>query len=195
MAVIAGLMLASGAWAVETAKPAPAAAADPVAAAERARQARMATDIRLHELEARARQLYPRRRDTPLRYLNITDNEVREIQSITRKFRMPELVNISPVVEGCACEEGAGCTEQVFVVGNINGKAYGLQLSRSKNRWGVGTVQRWWLEYAALGAREHIMDYREYQNARSQLLLALPQCAPSDADSKPPQIAETNARK
>jgi hypothetical protein len=155
----------------------------------------MAMQIRLMEIEQRARQLYPGRRDTPLRYLNITDSEVREIQSITRKFRMPELLNISPVVEGCACEEGTACTEQVFVVGNIGGQAHGLQLSRSKNRWGIGAVQRWWLEYAALKAREKVMDYRSFENARNQLLLALPQCAPTDMDTRNPQVAETQARK
>lgn len=193
---MAASLLASVGVAADTVKPGRAmATATQSADAERDRQARMAMEIRLSENEARARQLYPRRRDAPLRYLNISDGEVREVQAIARKFRMPELLNISPVVEGCACEEGAACTEQVFVVGNIDGKTFGLQLSRSKNRWGVGAVQRWWLEYAALSAREHVMDFREYQNARSQLLLALPQCAPPAPDTKTTQIAETHARK
>ena len=162
---MAGLLLATGAHAAESAKPAATPARD--------------INLRLAELEERAYQLYPRRRDTPLRYLNITDGEVREIQVIARKYEMPELMNISPVVEGCPCEEGSGCSEQVFIVGKIEDKAYGLQLSRRKNAWGVSTVQKWWLEHAALKARASTMDYRAYQKARERLLLEFPMCAPA----------------
>src|SRR5687767_8408802 len=185
MRIAAGLMaglFTIGAPAAESAKPAASQASD--------------INLRLVELEERAFQLYPRRRDTPLRYLNITDGEVREIQLIARKYQMPELMNISPVVEGCPCEEGSGCTEQVFIVGKIEDQAYGLQLSRRKNRWAVSTVQKWWLEHAALRARESAMDYRAYQQARERQLLEFPMCAPAaTTNAKSAQVTETPAKK
>ena len=127
-------------------------------------------------IEARARELFPRRRDTPLRYLNITDNEVRELQWLAAKSSLNEIVNIGPVVTGCACEEGAGCTEQVYVLARTDDRTVGLQFSRFKNRWNLGRVQRWWLEYAALQAREDKMDLREYEQAHQRLLLEFPMC-------------------
>jgi hypothetical protein len=127
-------------------------------------------------IERRARELFPRRRESPMRYLNITDDEVREIQGLAAKSSLHELVNISAVVTGCACEEGAGCTEQVYVLARKEGHTVGLQLSRFKNRWNLGRVQRWWLEYAALQAREDKMDIREYEQAHQRLLLEFPMC-------------------
>ena len=177
---MAGLF-AIGAPAAESAKPVAAEARD--------------LNLRLLELEERAFQLYPRRRDTPMRYLNITDSEVREIQVIARKYQMPQLMNISPVVEGCPCEEGSGCTEQVFIVGKIEDQAYGLQLSRRKNRWGVSAVQKWWLEHAALKARVSTMDSRTYQQARERQLLEFPMCAPAaTTDNKSAQVVEPKAQ-
>ena len=147
------------------------------------------------ELEARARQIFPRRRDTPLRYLNITDDEVREVHAIATKYKMPELVNISPVVTGCPCEEGGSCTDQIFITSLVNERPTSLQLSRRKNLWTVGVVQKWWLEYAALKAREASMSRAEYQQARTVLLLSLPACA--DPASKPhdTQMAGTRPTK
>ena len=66
-------------------------------------------------IEQRAQELYPRRRDTPMRDLNISDGEVREIQRLMKTINVQEILNISAVVTGCACEEGADCTEQVYV--------------------------------------------------------------------------------
>ncbi|HUQ12371.1 MAG TPA: hypothetical protein VM146_18820 [Steroidobacteraceae bacterium] len=153
-------------------------------------------EVRLMELEARARQLYPRRRDTPLRYLNMTDDEVREVHAIATKYKMPQLVNISPVVTGCPCEEGGSCTDQVFITSLVNERPISLQLSRRKNLWTVGVIQKWWLEYAALKAREPAMSRAEYHQARMQLLLSLPACAdPAKAKSPGPQVAETRPTK
>jgi len=124
----------------------------------------------------RARELYPVRRDTPLRYLNITDNEVREIQRLADSIHIPELLNISPVVTGCACEEGPDCTEQVTIVGKYRDQEMEIQLSRLRNRWSIGRVQRWWIEYAALRAREPLMDPREYAKARDLRIAEFPMC-------------------
>ena len=178
--LMAGLALASaqGAGAAGPAKPA-AADVRPIAQLE--------LDRRI-EIELRAKELYPRRRDTPLRYLNITDNEIREIQSLAAKNALPEIINISAVVTGCACDEGADCTEQVYVLSRKDGRTVGMQLSRFTNRWGVGRVQRWWLDYAALIAREGKMDLREFEQAHQRLLLEFPMC-PSGTSTGTTQIA------
>src|SRR5689334_23330213 len=86
------------------------ASAEPVAVKA---DSRALIDTEMEKREAifqRARDLFPRRRDTPLRYLNITDNEVREIQRLAAGVQINEIMNISPVVTGCACEEGPDCT-------------------------------------------------------------------------------------
>jgi hypothetical protein len=131
---------------------------------------------KLEHLAKIAQERYPKRRDTPLRYANISDNEVREIERLAENLRMPQLVNISPVVTGCACEEGAECTEQVYVITRFEDRHVGLQLSRVKNRWGIGRVQRWWLEYAALLAREQAMEKTLYKQAHARQLLEFPLC-------------------
>jgi hypothetical protein len=132
--------------------------------------------MRRLSLEQRAFELRPRRRDEPLRYLNITDIEVREIQFVAEKFVPKAIVNISPVVTGCPCEEGPQCTEQVYIVANGSDKSSGLQLSRIKNAWVVGHVQQWWLRYDALRARRTSMNYRAYESSEAELLRELPQC-------------------
>jgi hypothetical protein len=197
--LMAGLLLAQLAHAAAPARPAvvtPQPASTAAADAERSRMTRLETALRLAELEDRANQLYPRRRDAPLRYLNITDGEVREVQLIARKQHMPDLINISPVIEGCPCEEGAFCTDQVYITGHVEGRTLGLQLSRSKNLWTVGVVQKWWLEYAALQARAETMSYRSFQEARGRLLLEFPMCAQTGKpENTLPQVAEAPARK
>jgi len=177
--VIAGFALAAGAVAADPAKAvrSGASAEQPLTEAEL---------DKLWQIELRARELYPGRRDTPLRYLNVTDGEVREIQSLaSTTLAIRELVNISPVVTGCPCEEGPDCTEQVYILGKIKERVVGVQLSRRKNRWGVGHVQRWWLEYAALQAREHEMEPRVYDQAHGRKLLEFPVCvSPITVDAR-----------
>lgn len=129
------------------------------------------------QIEQRAQELYPRRRDTPMRDLNITDGEVREIQRLMKSIDVHEILNISAVVTGCACEEGADCTEQVYVVGKYQGRNVGMQLSRLRNLWTFGRVQRWWLDYSALRAREAVMERTEYEKARGIKLLEFPMCS------------------
>ena len=128
-------------------------------------------------LEQRAVELRPRRRDEPLRYLNITDIEVREIQFVAEKFIPKAIVNISPVVTGCPCEEGPQCTEQVYIVANARGQSPADCSSRgSRMRGSVGIIQQWWLRYDALRARRTSMDWRAYEASEAELLRELPQC-------------------
>jgi hypothetical protein len=188
MRIVTGLipiLLVASAW-----------SAGPAGSGERRYKIDPQLEIRLMELEGRARQLFPRRRDTPLRALNMTGEEVREVETIAAKYHMPELVNISPVVTGCPCEEGGSCTEQVFITSRVNGSMVSLQLSRRKNLWTVGLVQKWWLEYAALKERERSIPWTEFQDARAQLLLNLPMCTrPPKLDTPATQVAETKTAK
>ncbi len=139
---------------------------------------------KLVQIEARARERYPKRRDTPLRYMNISDNEVREIEALAANVSIPALVNISPIVTGCSCEEGAHCTEQVYIIGRYQDRQIGLQLSRVKHKWNVGRVQRWWLEYAALQAREKVMERTVYDQAHARKLLDFPMCVGGATDDR-----------
>ena len=89
----------------------------------------------------------PRRRDGPFREINISDDEVREIQSVIRDVVPGAIVNISGVVVGCPCEDGAACTDQVWIVAYTPAISRGLQLSKIGDHWTVGPLQQWWLDY------------------------------------------------
>jgi hypothetical protein len=132
----------------------------------------------------RAEAVRPARRDGPLRYLNISDNEVREIQLEAQKFVPRSLVNISPVVTGCPCEEGPQCTDQVHIVANAGDKAFDMQLSRVRNSWQVSTVQKWWWSYLRLKQREAKMDWREYHDAVTALAAEFPICSAAREPAK-----------
>jgi hypothetical protein len=56
----------------------------------------------------------PIRREDSLRELNISEDEVREIQSAALQVSPGSIVNISGVVTGCPCEDGLGCSDQVW---------------------------------------------------------------------------------
>ena len=128
------------------------------------------------EVEKRAWELRPRRRDEPLREINISDNEVREIQRVAADFLPKVLLNISPVVAGCACEEGPQCTDQVYIVAETGQTSKGLQLSRIKNSWTVGNVQQWWFKYDELNTKANKKDYLAYIEALNALYREFPGC-------------------
>jgi hypothetical protein len=127
-------------------------------------------------MERRVEELRPRRRDTPLRYLNISDDEVREIQVVAAKHLPKVLLNISPVVADCPCEEGPQCTDQVYILAESGQASKGLQLSRIKNSWIVGNVQQWWFRFDELRARANKMDFDAYWSAKNELLREFPAC-------------------
>lgn len=151
--------------------PSPQKPARPQSAAER-----LAEFERMAMIESRVDELRPRRRDTPLRDLNITDNEVREIQALAARYKMDTMLNISPVVAGCPCEDGPLCTDQVYIVSELPANTVGLQLSRVRNAWVVGPVQRWWLKYASFKSTETTTDYYKFRQAKNNLLLEFPMC-------------------
>jgi hypothetical protein len=125
----------------------------------------------------RAQEVRPQRRDAPLRELNITDEEVREIQGVTRSYIPDSYVNISSVVTGCPCEEGPGCEDQVYVLADAGSRTVGLQLSRIEKKWKVGEVQKWWLANDRLLAKRDTMDPIEFHNAMMKLAREFPVCA------------------
>ena len=135
---------------------------------------------RYDAISQRAWDLYPGRRNTPLRDLNISDGEVREVQTIAARFLPRSLVNISPVVAECPCEEGPSCTAQVYVLATEKGKTSGLQLSRMKEVWDVGVVQKWWLKRNAIQRQNTgntFLDDYLAKKAYNDLLEEFPVCA------------------
>ncbi len=161
-------------WVAGLALAAVAGAQEPLTRAQRMERA--AINARQDAIADRAHELRPRRRDEPLRYVNLSDNEMREIQQVAEKHLAKTMLNISPVIEGCACEEGPLCTDQVYVVTYVADKAKGLQLSRVKNVWQIGVVQQWWTRYDALQERMTRMDFRAFASARSELFREFPSC-------------------
>ena len=142
---------------------------------------------RYKAVSRRAHELYPGRRNTPLRDVNISDEEIREVELITRTYLPRAYVNISPVVTDCPCEEGPACTAQVYVVAQTPDKTRGIQLSRMNDRWNVGVVQQWWIRREAV-VRQHtgnsFLDDYLYQKAVNELYEEFPLC-PAQTASTP----------
>ena len=141
-----------------------------------------------HANACRADELRPKRRDAPLRYENITDNEVREIQEVARGVVPRALVNIAGVVEGCPCEDGPDCSDQVWILAANSDATVGLLVSKIDGRWIVGPVQQWWLTYEKFqAARPAAPSYTEDQAAEAQerrLLAEFPVCARSGKSAR-----------
>ncbi len=55
-------------------------------------------------------------------------------------------------------------------------KSIGLQLSRVRNAWVVGSVQQWWSAHDALRAQQKEMSYERFDSAESELLREFPVC-------------------
>jgi hypothetical protein len=107
---------------------------------------------RRYRVEERISRTFPTRRDGPLRKVNLSDDEAREIQSVMAPIYPGVILNISGVVKGCPCEEGPSCSDQVWVVPQNDVKTPGVLLSHTSGHWAVGPVQQWWMDRAALEA-------------------------------------------
>jgi hypothetical protein len=94
------------------------------------------------------------------------------------------MLNISPVIAGCSCEDGPLCTDQVWVVAEVPPSTIGMQFSHVRNAWVIGPVQQWWLQYEALQALMPTMDYRSYLQKKNSLLLDFPMCVGKDDPAK-----------
>jgi hypothetical protein len=128
----------------------------------------------------------PLRRNGPLREANLSDQEIGEIQAAALDVFPGSLLNISGAVSGCPCEEGAGCSDQVWVVVHRAGQTQGLELSRIDGHWLVGRVQQWWLSF------EQVQRIRAPET-RSKALQALndsfPVCANKPATATPEVVS------
>jgi len=153
----------------------------------------LSIEAKSQEVFLRAYELHPKRRDEPLREQNISDNEVREIQELVKEYIPREFLNISPVVTGCACEEGVDCSAQVYIVGMAGSGSRGLQLSRIAKAWRIGAVQKWWLEFYALETGLDKMTREEAIEAEWALASRFPGC-PKPAKSQP-VVAQQDAEK
>ena len=130
----------------------------------------------IRDVMDRAHEVKPRRRDEPLRDINISDEEIREIQVLVRDVLPRAIVNIGPVVKGCPCEEGIGCTEQVYIQANSSTNSVGLLLSRSLNRWSISAAQKWWLRWNAFEKDEGALTWAEREEREWQLIQDFPVC-------------------
>jgi len=101
---------------------------------------------------ARIEQTRPFQRTGPLRKINLSDDEAREIQSVMAPFYPGSLLNISGVVTGCYCEDGHSCSDQVWVVPKDDVETPGVLLSRINDHWVIGPIQHWWLTRAKIEA-------------------------------------------
>jgi hypothetical protein len=133
---------------------------------------------KLFRTEARAWQTRPNRRESPSRAENITDNEVREIQTVISEVLPSAILNIGTVVVGCPCEDGQSCSDQVWVVAHRPQRTKGLLLSKIDGRWTIGPVQRWWLDREDLEARgwKSFPSVHAYMVALGALTERFPAC-------------------
>ncbi len=136
----------------------------------------------MDEIVIRANNVKPRRRDAPLRELNITDNEIREVESLVQEVLPRSMVNISPVVTGCPCEEGRGCTDQLYVMASAGTVTRGLQISKIEGQWRIGAVQSWWLDYERLQTRVRELDWVKSHEQRWEIISKFPSCPGSRSD-------------
>jgi hypothetical protein len=90
-----------------------------------------------------------------LRYDNIHDWEVTEIRQKMAGLAPGAIVDIDSVYEGCPCEEGAGCSAQVWVVSHRSGVDTGLWLSRMNGHWTLGPYEQWERDLHDLQLRRH----------------------------------------
>jgi hypothetical protein len=115
------------------------------------------------------------RRSAQLREININDEEVRQIEAVVRELIPGAIVTISGVAQGCPCEDGPGCSAQVWTAVYSSKRTSSLELSDINDHWVIGPVQRWFLESAQLD-RSKYPTYAAYTAARGALDDRYPAC-------------------
>jgi hypothetical protein len=119
-----------------------------------------------------------------LRYENIRDDEVREIQHVMARIEPGAIVDIDSVYEGCACTEGAQCTDQVWVVSHRPGRDAGVWLSKVEGHWALGAWEQWERDWQALLSRRYEIigqpgpGYKERQRQYYERVQALQDAKP-----------------
>lgn len=126
---------------------------------------------------SRINETRPGRKDRPLRYLNVSDNEVLEIKKAAFEVVPHSIVNIAGITSGCPCEEGPTCNAQVWIEAMGREKSRGLQLSKVGPNWTIGAIQTWWLELESLQARrDSFASNYDYQKAEDGWVDMFPEC-------------------
>jgi hypothetical protein len=135
-----------------------------------------------HQNEIIRRQIEsdPHRQAGSLRAVNISDDEVRQIEGVVRAMIPSSIVSISGVVQGCPCEDGPGCTARVWVAAYRPERTTWLELSEINSNWAVGPVQQWYLESEKLDASQW-PSYAARSAARQALDDRYPACASGSA--------------
>lgn len=127
----------------------------------------------------------PHRRERALRTINLTDEEIRQIEAATRTLHPEALVNIGAVTTDCACQNGPDCTAEVWVVAYGAAASTGLMLARISDVWQIGPLQQWWMDYEGLffqPSGDRAGDLQARVAAQQALLDRYPSCAASAAD-------------
>jgi hypothetical protein len=152
---------------------------------EQRRAAYRAKMERIFAIDRRITQTQPMRREYPARAENIRDEEVGEIQGVALQAMPGAIVNIATVVTGCPCEEGASCTDQVWIVAYQPQKTLGILLSKIASHWQVGAVQHWWFEYENLQLqRGSFRSLSDFYAARDELTEKFPTCKEKSAPNE-----------
>ncbi|MDW3094540.1 MAG: hypothetical protein R8G33_02580 [Gammaproteobacteria bacterium] len=141
---------------------------------------------------------YPSRKDGPsysvkdkLRYVNISDEEVRQIQAKALELNPGMTVNIGGVTVGCPCEDGPNCKDQVWVVTSTSVNSIGLMYSKIDGSWVIGPVQSWWMQYEMLFGKidspkswgKSIDWYKQNEDSLTKLYDSKPSCLSDNTDS------------
>jgi len=122
----------------------------------------------------------PKRNEAYLRHDNINDLEVKEIQAAARSVLPEAIVNIGGVTSDCPCEDGPGCSAQVWVVAYDPKETVGLMFTKTDGHWGIGPVQQWWLRYDDLQVRRpswrNEAKFVAWSEEEEALYAAFPSC-------------------
>jgi hypothetical protein len=124
-----------------------------------------------------------RYRRIALREVNISDIEVRQIQAVVQDLMPGAIVAISGVAKGCPCEDGPGCSAQVWTAIYYEGKTTSLELSDINEHWVVGPVQQWYIERAKL-ARPSFPSYAAYSAAQQAMNDRYPVCSGASSSNR-----------
>ncbi len=85
----------------------------------------------------------PEYREGRLRDENLNDIEVRQIVRIINNVAPQTLVSILGVTDGCACEDGPDCSNQVWVFATDELHSVNIVLSKIAGEWVIGPQQAW----------------------------------------------------
>jgi hypothetical protein len=140
-------------------------------------------DRDLDQRIARSAPTQSYRTGMPLRKININDEEVRQIQAVVLELIPGAIVLISGVAQGCPCEDGPGCSAQVWTAIDRSAGIRSLELSDINDHWVIGPVQRWFLDSAQL-ERSKFPTRAEYFAARATLNNRYPTCSTGPSNSQ-----------